>query len=174
MKALKKPTASKVPTSTPRPMGRPPKEITPELLAEILEAIKLGVPASSAAIAAGVSRTVFHEWLAKGRAERDAHGSKSEFADFADAIEKARAEFVRTNVRLVQKAGETSWQAAMTLLERRDPENFGRRETIAGDKDKPLRIDIKFSKKWRDLSPTGADNPTSSETDDGESSPADG
>lgn len=144
-----------------RARGRPSIEITPSLLEEILRAIREGVPASAAAVAAGVSKATFQRWLARGRKEISEGSPRSEFQDFCDAIEKGRAEFIRRTVKIVYDAGPSSWQAAMCLLERRDPENFARKSVIAGDNEKPLGITVTYSRKWRELSPQGEGDPSS-------------
>jgi len=50
--------------------------------------------------------------------------------EFAVRIEKGRALYVQKLVKRIDKAGETDWKAAMALLERREPEEFGRVSTV--------------------------------------------
>ena len=50
--------------------------------------------------------------------------------EFAAKIEKGRALYVQKLVKRIDKAGEADWKAAMALLERREPEEFGKVSTV--------------------------------------------
>ncbi len=50
--------------------------------------------------------------------------------EFAAKIEKGRALYVQKLVKRIDKAGESDWKAAMALLERREPEEFGKVSTV--------------------------------------------
>ena len=49
---------------------------------------------------------------------------------FCQAIKKALADFEVRTVTLVQQAAPADWRAAMTLLERRFPDRWGRRDRV--------------------------------------------
>lgn len=102
--------------------GRPTK-LTPEMADRILGYVRMGVPNKAAAEAAGIGRTTFYAWKAKGEAAASGH-----YRDFTDALKQAEAESVVALVAAVRAAPQ--WQAAMTLLERRWPAEFGRRDRI--------------------------------------------
>ena len=105
------------PTTAPKP-GRPTK-YTPETIALILTALEGGNTRKDAAAVAGVSRDSLNEW-------------RLAYPDFSDAIEKAEASAFQKMVSIVMKvASEGNWQAAMTFLERRDPEHWGRRDRVS-------------------------------------------
>ncbi len=102
--------------------GRPTK-LTPEVQARVVTAISGGNTRETAASYAGIRRATLFEWLARGRAARSGL-----FRDFADAIEKAEADASVTSVGLIRRAAQTSWQAAAWWLERRYPDEWGRKD----------------------------------------------
>ena len=104
--------------TTPPNIGRPTK-YTPDNIAAILKALEAGNTPEDSCKAVGVGYTTMREWVAI-------------YPDFAYAVEKAgataRQEMVNV-VRTVALSG--NWQAAMTYLERRDPEHWGRRDRVS-------------------------------------------
>lgn len=74
----------------------------------------------------GIAESTFYRWLQEG--EKAKHGLKREFFE---AIKKAEAEAIARNVALIQKsAQEGNWQAAAWWLERRYPEEWGRKDKM--------------------------------------------
>ena len=55
--------------------------------------------------------------------------STPEFAEFAEALTRARACAERREVELIVKHAETDWRAAAWMLERRNPARYGRNPT---------------------------------------------
>ena len=108
---------------TTKPVKRPahrPTKYTPETVAEITKAIREGCSQEDAALLAGINRATFYEWV-------------NTKPDFAEAVQKAHADFKRANVAAIRAAGmkakdgevKGSWQANAWLLERKHPEEFG-------------------------------------------------
>lgn len=104
--------------------------ITPEIQERICEAIRLGVPYKHAAVAAGITESIFYKWLYEGGKAKS--GKRKAFVA---AVEKARSECVVNLVAQLHLHLPKSWQAIMTLLERRYPEDFARvvRHELSGD-----------------------------------------
>lgn len=98
-------------------MGRPTK-LTNELLREIRETLETGCSRRTAARAAGISESTFYEWMA-------------EFPEFSECIKKGEALAVVKRTQVVHEAMSKSWQAAALWLERRVPDEFGRKATEA-------------------------------------------
>lgn len=97
--------------------GRPSKR-TPEREARLLEALRAGNTRKDASLYAGLEQHTFQRWVLA-----DAH--------FAQAVEKAEADAVVRNVAQIAKAAqEGTWQAAAWWLERRRPEDYGRRDRV--------------------------------------------
>jgi hypothetical protein len=135
-------------------MGRPSK-LTPALQSAITQAVALGVPVVSAGLYAGVSKACILEWLQRGHGTHPERPATRAYADFVDAIEKARAQDeVRRVARLEQAArggavtyektttypdgrttreirtSEPQWTADAWFLERSRPESWGRQARV--------------------------------------------
>ena len=104
------------------PLGRPTK-LTPEVQTTIVNALASGVYLETAASVAGISRDTLNAWLKNG-----AQCKSGVQKDFSDAIKKALATAETRLVDTVNLASQQQWQAAMTLLERRWPQRWGRVE----------------------------------------------
>lgn len=95
-----------------RKRGRP-TDLTAQVQSLICEHITNGARSDDAAQAAGISRTTFYSWLSRGRA------GEEPYADFADAVERARAEFKNGLIGRVMQYADSgdpgSWRAAMDL-----------------------------------------------------------
>ena len=102
--------------------GRQSK-LTDEVQEAICQSIRNGNYAKVAAEAAKVSETTFYRWLEEG--EKAKQGKKREFWE---SIKEAEAESEQNAVRVVQDAMPHDWKAAMTYLERRHPERWGKRD----------------------------------------------
>lgn len=130
------PRKAKAKAATPaRKPGRPTK-LTPALAAKILKLIESGNYILTSAAACGISRRIYYDWINRGRAELDAieKGADAQrdeelYADFAARVEVAAAQSEIAAVKDVRAQTER-WQAAMTYLERRFPDRWGRRQAI--------------------------------------------
>lgn len=130
----------RAPSTPPQKPGRP-TTLTLEVSERIIALIVDGNYVLTAAAACGISRRSFYDWMERGRAELDAL-EKSDieqpyepkhveqlFADFAARVEVATAQSEINALKDVRAQGER-WQAAMTYLERRFPNRWGRRQAI--------------------------------------------
>jgi transposase len=114
--------------------GQIPK-LTPERHRVIVDSIAAGVPRKFAAQRAGVTERCLYKWLARGR-----QGGKrnAAYVQLVQALQKAEADAVARNVAVVQKAANTTWQAAAWWLERRYHAEFGRKGMVTNaTRDKP-------------------------------------
>lgn len=110
------------------PAGRPTK-YTPETVEKILKAIAVGAPYTHACNFASVGFDAFNEWRAK-------------YPEFAERIKEAEGKAVTGWLAKIEKAAsDGNWQAAAWKLERRYPEEFGRRDKVQIDVNK-LDADI--------------------------------
>ena len=100
-------------------------EIQPKLLEELCEILLSGNTIRTACQTMGLSESTFHDYIRRGDPSQPAHEPR--FAQFSQAITRARAEGKRELVRLVAKAAKEDWRAAAFLLERSWPEEYGRR-----------------------------------------------
>jgi len=103
-------------------MGRPTK-CTPETTEKVCEALKLGVSWAAAAAHAGLSERCVMEWCERGR------DGEEPFAQFLQSTTRARdSAEVRMAAIVMKAAQEGNASAAQWWLERRRPENWGRRD----------------------------------------------
>jgi hypothetical protein len=134
--------------------GQQPK-LTAEVQAKICQAVAIGVPFNRACWLAGIDDDTGREWLARGQGRDKDRPQEPRYAAFAGAVEKARAQDIAERVARVTRAGrggavvqrrtvtrpdgssvveeryqEPQWTADMTMLERRYPEEFGRRVAL--------------------------------------------
>ena len=75
---------------------------------------------------AGISDSIFYKWKARGEKENE-----GVYLQFLQASLKASEQFKQTNINIIQAAAKDgTWQAAAWLLERKHPEEFGRRDRM--------------------------------------------
>jgi len=106
-------------------MGRLSK-LTPELQKEICGYISVGNTFERSCILANIAEKTFYIWKSKGRESKN-----GKYVQFLQAVKKAEEEFKRHHIANIAKASDKGiWQASAWLLERKYPEEFGRREKI--------------------------------------------
>ena len=98
-------------------------KLTPESQKKLISYIKAGSYVETACNAVGISKVTFYDWLKRGKKEEF-------YLNFLNAIKKAKAEAEIRNIAIVQKAAEKSWPAAMTWLERKYPQRWGRKDRL--------------------------------------------
>lgn len=121
-------------------------KLTPELANEILDNLRAGNTIKTVAGAAGISDDTFFQWLRWG--EEDLKAKKDNaLTRFALDVKKARHEAEARCVQIIANAAIETWTAAAWLLERRNPEMWGRKDrvTLEGNEEKPIvfGLDIK-------------------------------
>ncbi|WP_431977626.1 hypothetical protein [Micromonospora haikouensis] len=145
-----------------RPPGRPSK-LTEETVTRLLAAIKAGATVRNAALYAGIGESTFHEWMAQAREE----SPRPEFLEFAEQIERARAElqvdvlnsvmetirggFVTKRVTRTGRDGEPEHEEqfappdgrlGLDLLSRIWPQDFAKRSAmeVSGPEGGPIEL----------------------------------
>jgi hypothetical protein len=104
-------------------------KLTPQIQKEIGQNITLGMPLKFAAEAAGVAERTFYHWMEKGEKE-----SKGQYHDFFIYCKNCQSKAVQLHLKLITKAAsDGSWQASAWILERRHPEEFGRKDKLELD-----------------------------------------
>lgn len=103
--------------------GAPPK-LTEERYALIIRCRQKGLPWVHCASIAGICEKSLQTWRKIGKDDIE-RGKDSVYSRFLLDLKKAFAEWIQSQMDIVEKAGKKGqWTAAMTLLERRDPDNF--------------------------------------------------
>jgi transposase len=113
-------------------------KLTPEVHEKIVSAIRAGNYARVAAEYAGVGERTFYRWLQRGQ-----EAQRGIYRQFWQAVKKAEREAEVRAVAIIQKHMEDNWQAAMTYLERKYPDRWGRRDR--------LRVDLNPKEALEDL-----------------------
>lgn len=119
-------------------MGRPTK-LTPELQADLIEALEHGMHQESACNRVGIAKATFYKWMERGRNEPE-----SIYGDLVDAVEKARARPEAEALSAIHAAWrDGTWQAAAWFLERSHPQKYGRinRTEISGPEGEPIKVE---------------------------------
>ena len=116
-----------------------PKPDDPDIIEAVASAVIRGEPISTAAYLAGLGEQTVRDWLHRGEALLASAPPEIDPAElgshavFTWAVKCAEAQFVRENLEYVRRDREVpgkGWLPAMTLLERRRPQDFGRRDRL--------------------------------------------
>ncbi len=97
----------------------------------VINAVKRGLPRGTAARLASISKATLMNWLRRGR-EGD-----PKYVDFLARVRAAEAEGEDEIVALMRVHARTSVPACIFLLERRNPEAWGKGSDAAHDAAKP-------------------------------------
>ena len=119
-------------------------KFTPKTKKIILEAIENGNTNETAARLAGITEQTFYNWLAKGRDEES-----GAYKTFLEQVEQAEAKALSFMVDKVRQAAYEDWRAAGWYLERRRPQDWGRRDRLAVDNQHSGSIKTEHEEKHR-------------------------
>ena len=142
-------------------MARPPK-LTPDLIQEVCNWLKLGYYQEDAATMAGISSSTFYDWMRRGAEGQKALESGDSplpdspdaeivevvdmYLEFSEAVKKARAEAEGAHIRNIRKAADNgTWQASAWFLERSFPKKWGKRSTLdIADPNETIQFQIEY------------------------------
>ena len=120
-------------------------KLTDELQKYICHVLEGGTSVKDTCALAGIGERTFYEWVAIGNAHLNGEdhprmprkvADRERFVQFAQATTRARAKMRNDVVQsLVSFARAGDVQAAMFLLERSDPQNWGRQTKLSVDFD---------------------------------------
>lgn len=114
--------------------GRPTK-LTPEVQRTLTFALQEGASVEHACDYAGIHKATFYEWLKRAEA------GEEDFADFADAVTRARGHGIVTDLCAISDAVRAhDWHAAAWRLQHRYPAEYGAKLTLSGDAANPLTV----------------------------------
>ena len=108
--------------------SRMPRPSDKEVQESIAASIELGHPLDTAGQIAGLGHDTARQWYVKGSAQLESGDELGSHAAFAATIKAAEAKMVDIQLHHIQRDAKNKggWTAAMTLLERRRPKDFGR------------------------------------------------
>lgn len=79
---------------------------------------------------AGISEPTYYCWLNPSDPKHPL--TPKQLSEFSEAIKRAELERKKLLISKIEVASNEAWQAAAWLLERKHPEEFGRKEAAAG------------------------------------------
>ena len=85
-----------------------------------------------------MTSATFYNWLEKGEAAKS-----GVLREFFDAVERAKADSALRLVSQITLQAPTDWRAAAFMLERRFPDDYGKRTEITGKDGGPVKVDAK-------------------------------
>jgi hypothetical protein len=103
-------------------MARPSK-LTSDITKQIGDNVALGLTYALAARSAGITYKTFNDWMNKGKTEKS-----GKYYQFSQYIQKCNADAAKKCLERLNEAAEAgNCQVCMWILDRRFPEDFGRR-----------------------------------------------
>ena len=117
--------------------GRPTK-LTPDVQELIVDGINAGLTFGLTCARAGVNPATFYRWLEKGETAKS-----GVYSEFCDAVERAKADSALRLVSQITLQAPTDWRAAAFMLERRFPDDYGKRTEVTGKDGGPVKVDAK-------------------------------
>ena len=118
-------------------MARPTK-LTPDVQEAIVDGINAGLTFRLSCARAGVNPATFYRWLGTGET-----ANVGRYREFCDAVERAKADSALRLVSQITLQAPADWRAAAFMLERRFPDDYGRRTEVTGKDGGPVKVDTK-------------------------------
>ena len=142
--------------TVPQRHGRKPthrderrSKLTPEVIAQMTALVRAGLSKDRAADGVGVAHSTLYRWLQL--ADTGVGGTASAQARvLRDSLKRAEAEFVSQQLAVVQAAADSgkAWQASAWMLERRFPEEYGRRDGMAVGLHSDVQVRVVVETDW--------------------------
>ena len=118
-------------------MARPTK-LTPEVQDLIVDGINAGLTFRLTCARVGVNPGTFYRWLETGEIVKTGM-----YREFYEAVERAKADSALRLVSQITLQALTDWRAAAFILERRFPDDYGKRTEVTGKDGGPVKVDAK-------------------------------
>lgn len=104
--------------------------LTEQVGKKIVDLMSLGAFVEDAVRSAGIAPATYYGWIERGEADQE-RGEETVFSEFVDATTRARVAGKIAAVGHIRRGMQEDWRAAAWYLERTDPENWGRRDSVA-------------------------------------------
>ena len=120
-------------------------KLTKELIEKAVKIVERGNYYKVAIDVLGISEHTWYNWMRQGEVDTN-KGVNSLMAQFFQSIKKAEATAIDRNLSIIQKAAmEGNWQASAWYLERKYPEQWGKRDNVNLTTDKDgFRIEVEY------------------------------
>jgi len=142
-----------------------------ETVGVVTRMIRRGHTKTSAAQAIGVSRQTFYNWINHGKRNIDSEGELDGYGAFYICVAQAEVQSKDAYVQTLRQAAiEGDTDAAKWMLERQNPDEYSKRETIVETVDEP---DSEESEEISDEDKEFLSNMFGGDSEDGEDSDRD-
>ena len=118
-------------------MARPTK-LTPDVQDLIVDGINAGLTFRLTCARVGVHPATFYRWLDTGET-----ANVGRYREFYEAVERAKADSALRLVSQITLQAPADWRAAAFMLERRFPDDYGKRTEVTGKDGGPVKVDTK-------------------------------
>ena len=118
-------------------MAARPTKLTPDVQELIVVGINAGLTFRLSCGLAGVNPATFYRWLEKGETAKS-----GAFREFCDTVSRAKADSALRLVSQIMLQAPTDWRAAAFLLERRFPDDYGKRSEVTGKDGGPVKTEL--------------------------------
>ena len=106
---------------------------------KIIQALEAGNYRKTAAALAGVSESTFYSWIDKAKQRKT-----GKYVEFLESVKKAEEKAKAYHLQQIRKASENgSWQASAWYLERKHPNEWGRKQQV------DMKAEVKSEVKTR-------------------------
>ena len=112
--------------------------MTPDVQETIVDGINAGLTFGMSCARAGVNPATFYRWLEKGETAKS-----GAFREFCDTVSRAKADSALRLVSQITLQAPTDWRAAAFMLERRFPDDYGKRTEVTGKDGGPVKVEAK-------------------------------
>lgn len=131
--AKRPPTNKKTQIKKKQPKIGRPQVISEEMTEKVVKSIGVGMPIKSACAIAGIGDSTYYKYMSIGRQfdgweKDDIPEDMLPFAEFTDTVKRAIA---TSKLKLLNDINQDpDWRAKAWILERRFPDEFGRRDRV--------------------------------------------
>lgn len=130
----------------PTDQQKPAQGLTDELVQQFCELVAEGMPMDGACDYLGIHSSTFWAWMRRGQHYcDDPENSNPEdkiYGDFVKTCKRATAEYRLWLLRRIHNSKD--WKRELSILERRDRQNFGRFDLSGGTPFEVLDADERF------------------------------
>ena len=118
-------------------MARPTK-LTPEVHEIIINSVKAGMTYRLACVRVDIDESTLYRWLTAGETQ-----VRGRYCEFRKDFQRAIADSAEVLLNQIRVKTYDDWRAAAFILERRFPDDYGKRTEVTGKDGGPVKVDTK-------------------------------
>lgn len=118
-------------------------KLTSELIEQICAFIENGNTNKDACYMVGISEATLYNWIAKASKLKKQTPDNAIYFELLESLKRAEARFRAYHISVINNASRRNWQASAWMLERRYPNEYGRKVTdvsLAVTDEVPVRV----------------------------------